>query len=295
MKRGFYTIMTAQFFSSLADNALFVAAIELLRSRQGSRVAERRTGAAVCILLCGAGALRGRFCRRQAQGPGHVHQQRHQGGGLPADALRHPPAAGLHRGGPGCCGLLARQVRHPHRTAAGRRSWSRPTAGSRASPSPPSSWACCWAASWWGRCCPACCCRSTCPWSTPASTRPAEAAIAVLVFVYAAAAMVQHCAFPLTGVTPRADADQPDGPAARLLALQHPPVARPARPDLAGHHHPVLGRERQPALHRAGLGFRGPGLWHHAGLGSGGRGGHRHCRGRGDRLHEACDWTRPPA
>ena len=32
MKRGFFTIMTAQFFSSLADNALFVAAIELLRS-----------------------------------------------------------------------------------------------------------------------------------------------------------------------------------------------------------------------------------------------------------------------
>ncbi|GAA6142568.1 lysophospholipid transporter LplT [Hydrogenophaga sp. 5NK40-0174] len=31
MKRGFYTIMTAQFFSSLADNALFVTAIELLR------------------------------------------------------------------------------------------------------------------------------------------------------------------------------------------------------------------------------------------------------------------------
>ncbi|MCU0928641.1 MAG: lysophospholipid transporter LplT [Burkholderiaceae bacterium] len=32
MKRGFYTIMSAQFFSSLADNALFVAAIELLRT-----------------------------------------------------------------------------------------------------------------------------------------------------------------------------------------------------------------------------------------------------------------------
>ncbi len=32
MKRGFYTIMSAQFFSSLADNALFVAAIQLLRS-----------------------------------------------------------------------------------------------------------------------------------------------------------------------------------------------------------------------------------------------------------------------
>ncbi len=32
MKRGFYTIMAAQFFSSLADNALFVAAVELLRN-----------------------------------------------------------------------------------------------------------------------------------------------------------------------------------------------------------------------------------------------------------------------
>ena len=32
MKRGFYTIMSAQFFSSLADSALFVAAVELLRS-----------------------------------------------------------------------------------------------------------------------------------------------------------------------------------------------------------------------------------------------------------------------
>ena len=34
MKRGFFTIMAAQFFSSLADNALFVAAIELMRSQQ---------------------------------------------------------------------------------------------------------------------------------------------------------------------------------------------------------------------------------------------------------------------
>lgn len=33
MKRGFYTIMAAQFFSSLADNALFVLAVELLKSQ----------------------------------------------------------------------------------------------------------------------------------------------------------------------------------------------------------------------------------------------------------------------
>lgn len=32
MKKGFYTIMSAQFFSSLADNALFVAAVELLKT-----------------------------------------------------------------------------------------------------------------------------------------------------------------------------------------------------------------------------------------------------------------------
>ena len=32
MKRGFFIIMSAQFFSSLADNALFVAAVQLLRT-----------------------------------------------------------------------------------------------------------------------------------------------------------------------------------------------------------------------------------------------------------------------
>ena len=36
MKRGFYTIMAAQFFSSLADNALFVAAVELIRTSGGA-------------------------------------------------------------------------------------------------------------------------------------------------------------------------------------------------------------------------------------------------------------------
>ena len=35
MKRGFYTIMAAQFFSSLADNALLIAAIQLLAQLSG--------------------------------------------------------------------------------------------------------------------------------------------------------------------------------------------------------------------------------------------------------------------
>src|SRR5471032_1819133 len=44
MRRGFYTIMSAQFFSSLADNALFVAAIELLK---GAGAAEWQRAALV--------------------------------------------------------------------------------------------------------------------------------------------------------------------------------------------------------------------------------------------------------
>ena len=38
MKRGFYTIMAAQFFSSLADNALFVAAVELIQDPTGEHI-----------------------------------------------------------------------------------------------------------------------------------------------------------------------------------------------------------------------------------------------------------------
>ncbi len=37
MKRGFYTIMSAQFFSSLADNALFVGAVQLLRNNKAEQ------------------------------------------------------------------------------------------------------------------------------------------------------------------------------------------------------------------------------------------------------------------
>ncbi len=35
MKKGFYTIMAAQFFSSLADNALFIASIALIQMLEG--------------------------------------------------------------------------------------------------------------------------------------------------------------------------------------------------------------------------------------------------------------------
>ena len=35
MNRGFYTVMAAQALSSLADNALFIAAIALIQQLQG--------------------------------------------------------------------------------------------------------------------------------------------------------------------------------------------------------------------------------------------------------------------
>lgn len=46
MKRGFYTIMSAQFFSSLADNALFIVAVQLMRD---SRAPEWQMAALVPI------------------------------------------------------------------------------------------------------------------------------------------------------------------------------------------------------------------------------------------------------
>ena len=49
MKPGFYTIMAAQFFSSLADNALLIAAIALLRNLQRARLDD--AGAEACSFV----------------------------------------------------------------------------------------------------------------------------------------------------------------------------------------------------------------------------------------------------
>ena len=69
MKRGFYTIMAAQFFSSLADNALLVAAIALLRDVQRAGVDDAAAEAVLRDLLRRARALRRRLRRLDAQGP----------------------------------------------------------------------------------------------------------------------------------------------------------------------------------------------------------------------------------
>src|SRR5260364_97176 len=87
MKNGFYTIMAAQFFSSLADNALLIAAIALLDDAAAQAV--------FCFLLCCAGG----FCRRprrcNAQKPRDADDEYNQIHRLFHIAGRHAPASGL--------------------------------------------------------------------------------------------------------------------------------------------------------------------------------------------------------
>ena len=128
MNRGFYTILAAQFFSALADNALLFAAIALLKD------CTRRTGRRRCcrflrLLLHRARALRRSARGCPAEGPRDVHRQRGQDPRLPRHADRPASAAGLRPRRHRCGDVLARQVRHPHRVPAAPESWSGPTAG----------------------------------------------------------------------------------------------------------------------------------------------------------------------
>ena len=133
MKRGFYTIMAAQFFSSLADNALLVAAIALLRQMHEAGVDDAGAQAELRRQL--------RACSRRwsARSPIRCRRARvmliTNGIKIVGCALMlfhiHPLAAyavvGLRRRR-----VLAGQVRHPDRAPAARSSSSSPTAGSRA-------------------------------------------------------------------------------------------------------------------------------------------------------------------
>mmetsp|Transcript_16038 Transcript_16038/g.30224 ORF Transcript_16038/g.30224 Transcript_16038/m.30224 type:complete len:322 (+) Transcript_16038:1074-2039(+) len=245
-------------------------------------MAARRPGADVRAVLCRARTVRGRLCRRGAQGQGHVLFQQHQGGRLPDDAVRHPPAGGLCGGRPGGRGLFAGQVRHPDRAAAAVAAGQ----GQRLDRGPDHRLH-----------------HPRCAARRPADRRPGVGHAAV----HRPADDRHRHRHPARGrhrqpgrTVCAGGAVQPahpahDGAAAALcaqrrragagfLGLQQPALAGQAGPDLARDHDPVLGRQRQSALHRAGLGRRGPGLWHPAGLVAGGRGGHRHGGGCGRRV-----------
>jgi hypothetical protein len=76
MNRGFYTIMAAQFFSSLADNALLIAAIALLAEMHSPAWMTPLLKLFSCF-LCAAGGFVGAFADA-FQGQGHVDHQHDQ-------------------------------------------------------------------------------------------------------------------------------------------------------------------------------------------------------------------------
>jgi LPLT family lysophospholipid transporter-like MFS transporter len=130
MKRGFYTIMSAQFFSSLADNALFVAAVELLRTG-GAPEWQRRRWCRCSRCSMWSWRPSSALLPMPAQGQGDVHQQRIKVVGCLMMLFGgHPLLAyamvglGAAAYSPAKYGILT-ELLPP-------RSWSRPMAGSRA-------------------------------------------------------------------------------------------------------------------------------------------------------------------
>ena len=98
---------------------------------RGPRLAHAAPQVLLHRLLRAPGRVRRRLRRLHAQGQGHVRHQHDQDRGLRAALLprhgEHPEprpvlvrAHRLRRGGPGRGGLLAGQVRHPHRAPAAR-------------------------------------------------------------------------------------------------------------------------------------------------------------------------------
>ncbi len=253
MKRGFYTIMAAQFFSSLADNALLIAAIAMLIEMACPGLDEAAAQAVLHHLVRGAGALRRRLRRLDAQGPGDVDHQRDQGLRLLADVLQRAPAARLRRGRLRRRRVFAGQVRHPDRAAApgeagGRQRLDRGhdrrldhpghRAGRRAD-QPDGCRRSCW--------------RSTCPCIDTGIDTPAEAAIADHRRLLRVGRAVQPAHSRHRRPTTRTrSATRQAGH--RLRALLPRAVARQAGPDLAGRDHAVLGRGRDAAVHRAAMG-----------------------------------------
>jgi MFS transporter, LPLT family, lysophospholipid transporter len=279
MKRGFYTIMTAQFFSSLADNALFVVAVELLRSGGAPEWQSAALVPMFALFYVVLAPFVGAFA--DALPKGQVM--------FISNAIKVV----------GC--LLMLTPVHPLLAYAivglGAAAYSPAKYGILTELLPPSQLV---KANGWiegltiasiilgvvlggqlvGPLMSGHLLAIDVPGVHLDIHTPAQAAVVLLVFVYGVAAWF-NTRIPAhrRGAAPHAP--QHPGAVARLLDLQQPPLARPAGADFTGHHHPVLGREWQPALHRAGLGGGSPGLHHHAGLDPGGRGGRGHGRGRG--------------
>ena len=278
MKRGFYTIMSAQFFSSLADNALFVAAVQLLRSN-GAPEWQRRPGAHVRAVLRAAGAFVGAFADALPKGRVMLISNAIKVLGCLMMLFGFASAAGLRRGGPGRGGVFPGQIQHPHRAAAGlaagqgqrldrgpdhRLHHPRRAAG-RAAGGPHRLGALLL--------------DFDLPGSTPGIDTAARGRDPDVIPVRAAALF--NLRIPHTGAAMRPMPRQSSWRCCAISGLQPAAVARQAGPDLAGHHHAVLGAFRATC---ATSSWPGPPTalgYGDAGLGAGQRGCHRHGSGGG--------------
>ncbi len=274
MQAGFYIIMAAQFFSSLADNALLVAAIQMLRDL------ESPAWMTPSLKQCLHRSLRaarpgGRRVRRfDAQGARDADHQRHQDPGLRRDVVHAAPAGGLCHCGPGRRRVFAGEVRHPDRVPAGAQAGRRQRLdrGHHRRLDHPRR----------------------------AAGRHADQRSGVQLAArdrhsedryrhrHAAAGgdrghhglLWDRRADQLVYTRHRRPAPRAEQESAvpdpRICSLQRPAVARQARPDLAGNDHPVLGSRCDAAVHRHRLGSDAPVLQPVARIVSAGRGCRRH-------------------
>ena len=132
MPFGFYIIMAAQFFSSLADNALLIAAIATLALLDSPAWLTPMLKLFFTISYVVLAPFVGAFADALPKGQVMFVVEHHQGRRLPDDAVRRASAVAYARRRPRRGRIFARQVRNPDRDTAARASSSWRTAGSKA-------------------------------------------------------------------------------------------------------------------------------------------------------------------
>ena len=280
MKRGFYTIMSAQFFSSLADNALLVAAIEMLKTTSAPPWQIPSLGAMFALFYVILAPFLGAFADAVPKGRVMFYSNGIKVVGCLLMLFGgHPLIAyaivglGAAAYSPAKYGILTELL--PNSQLVKANGWiegltimsiilgialggqligpvvSRHLLG------------------------------IDLPMIDTGIVTAPESAIAVIVFLYLIAALF-NLRIPRTEAPLQPLVHGVIGLMRDFSQLQRAAVVRQARPDLARDDDAVLGRVGQPAHHRLRLGDRRAGLHDDAGDLAGRRGGDRH-RGRRDR------------
>jgi hypothetical protein len=123
MNSGFYIIMAAQFFSSLADNALLVAAIALLMQADAPSWLTPYLKFFFVISYVALAPYVGAFADRLPKGQVMLIANAVKIVGCVDDAVGPRSARRLRHRRPRRRGLFAGEVRHPHRVPAAQASW----------------------------------------------------------------------------------------------------------------------------------------------------------------------------